>query len=70
MYPPMTHPPSPLLDMSHCFVLPRAAAVFEEDSARGRRKWGSQGGESGRGGVCTLLGSVLKLARLACVVRD
>ena len=42
----------------------------KEDSARGRRKWGSQGGESGRGGVCTLLGSVLKLARLACVVRD
>ncbi|XP_072166127.1 uncharacterized protein [Diadema setosum] len=39
----MTHPPSPLLDMSHCLGLPRAAAVFEEDGARGRRKWGSQG---------------------------
>ena len=65
----MTHPPSPLLDMSHCLGFPRTAAVFEEDGARGRRKWGSQGGESG-GGVCTLLGSVLKLARLACVVRD
>ena len=49
----MTRPPSPLLDMSCWWGYPKAAAVFEEDGARVRREWGSQGG-----GVCTLLGSV------------
>ena len=57
MYPPMTLPPSPLLDMSPLLGVSRGCGiVYEEDGARGA----AQVGESGGWGMHGVRGSVLK----------